>query len=92
MYYAIAGILILSMVFLPRVGLLAVYENYRVTQKRERVEDALKHLLDREQNGRHASPESLAGTLVFGPMDIPVGRFATLLDPQGAMFAVITLA
>jgi DtxR family Mn-dependent transcriptional regulator len=27
------------------------------------VEDALKHLLDREQHGRQASPESLAGTL-----------------------------
>jgi predicted enzyme related to lactoylglutathione lyase len=39
-----------------------------------------------------ATAQSLGGTLVFGPMDIPVGRFATLLDPQGAMFAVITLA
>jgi DtxR family transcriptional regulator, Mn-dependent transcriptional regulator len=56
-------ILILIAVFLPRVGLLAVYKAYRVAQEREQVEDALKHLLDREQQGRHASPESLAGML-----------------------------
>lgn len=48
---------------LPRVGLLALHRNYRAAQQREQIEDALKHLLDREQGGRHASPESLAGTL-----------------------------
>ncbi|MFD9049944.1 hypothetical protein ACFVZ9_24630, partial [Streptomyces zaomyceticus] len=26
---------------------------------------------------------------VFGPMDSPFGRFAAILDPQGAAFAVI---
>ena len=31
-------------------------------------------------------------TLVVGPIDIPVGRFAVLSDPTGAMFAVIALA
>jgi DtxR family Mn-dependent transcriptional regulator len=50
-------------IFLPRVGLLAIYKTYRATQEREQVEDALKHLLDREQHGRQASPESLAGAL-----------------------------
>lgn len=29
------------------------------------------------------------GTLQFGPMDTPYGRFAALADPQGAAFAVI---
>ena len=58
---ALALILLIS--FLPRVGLLALAKNYRAAQEREQVEDALKHLLDREQGGRHASPESLAGTL-----------------------------
>jgi DtxR family Mn-dependent transcriptional regulator len=38
------------------------------------VEDALKHLLDREQGGRHASPESLAGTL-----DLPRVKTTTLI-------------
>jgi len=34
--------------------------------------------------------QSLGGTLLNGPIDIPsVGRFAILLDPQGAVFAVI---
>lgn len=50
-------------VFLPRVGLLAIYKTWRATQARERVEDALKQLLDCEQRGRHASPESLGGAL-----------------------------
>ncbi|MGW7054311.1 VOC family protein [Streptomyces sp. NPDC054887] len=31
------------------------------------------------------------GTLHFGPMDSPFGRFAALMDPQGAAFAVIDL-
>ena len=32
---------------------------------------------------------SLGGTVVFGPTDIPgTGRFATIVDPQGATFAI----
>ena len=49
--------------FTPRVGFLALYKDWRSARNREQLEDALKHLLDREQQGRHASPESLAGTL-----------------------------
>jgi len=52
-----------TITFLPRVGLIAVFKTYRAALKRERMEDALKHLLDREQHGRQASPESLAGAL-----------------------------
>lgn len=62
-YLLIALAVILLVTFLPRVGLFAQYKSYRAAQERERVEDALKHLLDREQGGRHASPESLGGTL-----------------------------
>jgi predicted enzyme related to lactoylglutathione lyase len=36
-----------------------------------------------------ASTEGLAATLMVGPVDIPPGRFAILVDPTGAMFAVI---
>lgn len=54
---------LLLVTFAPRVGLLSFYQTYHLTHEREQVEDALKHLLDREQQGRHASPESLAGTL-----------------------------
>lgn len=61
--WIIAIALLLAAVFLPRVGLLTGYKNRRAAQEREQMEDALKHLLDREQQGRHASPESLAGTL-----------------------------
>jgi DtxR family Mn-dependent transcriptional regulator len=62
-FWIIAGIALLLAAFIPRVGLLAFYKTYRIAREREQVEDALKHLLDREQQGRHASPESLAGTL-----------------------------
>ena len=62
--------LMLVVVITPRVGLLAVYKTYRIAQEREQVEDALKHLLDREQQGRHASSESLAGTLDIQRSDV----------------------
>jgi predicted enzyme related to lactoylglutathione lyase len=39
-----------------------------------------------------ARAKELAGNVVVPPMDIPnVGRMATIVDPQGAAFAVITL-
>lgn len=35
--------------------------------------------------------KSLGATLVFGPADIPgTGRFSTLVDPQGAVFAIFS--
>lgn len=62
-FWYIAGALLLIYIVIPRFGLLALYRNWQAARQREQVEDALKHLLDREQAGRHASPESLAGTL-----------------------------
>jgi DtxR family Mn-dependent transcriptional regulator len=61
-WYALAALLLIY-ILIPRFGLLALYKDWRSTRQREQVEDALKHLLDREQGGRHASPESLAGSL-----------------------------
>jgi DtxR family Mn-dependent transcriptional regulator len=61
--WLVLGIILIAAIFIPRVGLLAIYKTYRIARERELVEDALKHLLDREQHGRQASPESLAGTL-----------------------------
>jgi DtxR family transcriptional regulator, Mn-dependent transcriptional regulator len=51
------------LIFLPSFGMLARWRAYRINRQREQVEDALKHLLNREQSGRHASPESIAGGL-----------------------------
>ena len=65
----------LIIVFLPRVGLLAVYKTYRAARGREQVEDALKHLLDCEQHGRQASPESLAGA-----MGLPRGQVTKVIE------------
>ena len=33
--------------------------------------------------------KAAGGRLVFGPLEIPVGRLATLFDPQGAAFSII---
>lgn len=57
---SILVILLLAALFAPK-QIAALRENHR----REEIEDALKHLIDREQQGRHASPESLAGTTGF---------------------------
>jgi len=38
-----------------------------------------------------ATTEKLGGSVSMPPMDIPVGRFAVLADPQGATFAVIKM-
>ncbi|MFJ9904619.1 VOC family protein [Streptomyces sp. NPDC101152] len=38
-----------------------------------------------------AKATKLGGTLRFGPMDSPYGRFAALSDPQGASFSVIDI-
>jgi predicted enzyme related to lactoylglutathione lyase len=38
-----------------------------------------------------AKATELGGTLRFGPMDSPFGRFAALSDPQGASFSVIDM-
>lgn len=38
-----------------------------------------------------AKAAAIGGTVFAGPVDTPVGRMATIRDPQGAMFSVITL-
>ena len=72
-WYALAALLLIY-IFIPRFGLFALYRDWRSARQREQVEDALKHLLNREQGGRHASPESLAGTL-----DLPRVRTISLI-------------
>lgn len=60
-------LLVLIGLFLPSYGGLAQLAAWREKRRRELVEDALKHLLDREYEGRHASLQSLAGTLNISP-------------------------
>lgn len=63
LWIGIIAFVLLTASLVPRYGLLARLKYWQAFQARERMEDALKHLIDREQQGRHASPESLAGTL-----------------------------
>lgn len=76
-------LLILIAALMPRYGLLALYKDWRSTRQRELVEDALKHLIDREQGGRHASPESLAGTLNLPRVDVT--RLVADMESQGLL-------
>ena len=38
---------------------------------------------------RSRRPRSSGGGLVFGPLDVPTGRMATLFDPQGAAVSIL---
>jgi predicted enzyme related to lactoylglutathione lyase len=38
-----------------------------------------------------AKAQELGGTVVVPPTDIPIGRFAVLIDPQGASFSIIQM-
>ncbi|MEW6286308.1 MAG: FeoA domain-containing protein [Chloroflexota bacterium] len=73
----------LIVVLTPRFGLLAFYKVWKSAKEREQLEDALKHLLDREQQGRHASPESLAGTLNLSRAKVT--RLISDMEAQGLL-------
>jgi uncharacterized protein len=36
-----------------------------------------------------AKAQQLGGSTVFGPMEVPTGKFAAIHDPQGAVFSVV---
>ncbi|MBU1101202.1 MAG: DtxR family transcriptional regulator [Bacteroidetes bacterium] len=56
-------LIILSYVFWPKKGLLAIFKGSSINSKREKIEDALKHLYDCEYNSNRCSMDSLAGNL-----------------------------
>lgn len=68
-------ILLAVAVFWPRHGLLARWRQAHDLARRMRREDALKHILKSEANGRVATLESIAGAL-----HITTGSAARLLD------------
>jgi DtxR family transcriptional regulator, Mn-dependent transcriptional regulator len=83
MNWILPVLLLAVIVLMPRYGALALYREWRKARQREQVEDALKHLLDREQQGRHASPESLAGMLNLSR--VKVTRLITDMEAQGLL-------
>jgi DtxR family Mn-dependent transcriptional regulator len=84
----VLGAALLIWAVLPRVGLLARLRRWKELRRREQLEDALKHLLDDEQAGRHATPEDLAGALrlSMGRVMRLVARMQAqgLIEPRGA--------
>ncbi len=75
MIWIITAILLFVITLFPRYGIWAQLRHRAEARRRELVEDALKHLLDREQEGRHASLESLAGYL-----DLSLARTLRLVE------------
>lgn len=83
MNWILVSVILIIVLFIPRYGILALYKDWRSARQRERVEDALKHLIDREQSGRHASPESLAGTLNLPRVEVT--RLIADMESQGLL-------
>ena len=75
--------ILLVIIFAPRFGLLVFYQDWRSAREREQLEDALKHLLDREQQGRYASPESIAGTLDLNRSKVT--RLVSNMESEGLL-------
>lgn len=59
--------LILVYIFIPVYGGLARYQKWQEKRQRELVEDALKFLIDREQQGRHTTVDALGTALKISP-------------------------
>ena len=65
-FWYIAVALLLIYIVIPRFGLLALYKDWQAARQRERVEDALKHLLDREQGGKeHLRAQNIEPHVLF---------------------------
>jgi len=74
-YLILAGLAALAVVWWPQHGLWARWRSAQRLSRRIRQEDALKHLLKSEANGRVATLNSLAGKL-----HITTGNAARLLE------------
>lgn len=81
LFYIFLALLIWA--FLPKIGFWALWQTYRAARAREQVEDALKHLLDNEQNGLHATIDSLAGALDISRKQ--AGELAEHMAEQGLL-------
>jgi predicted enzyme related to lactoylglutathione lyase len=46
----------------------------------------------RDADATAAKAQELGGSVVIQPLDVPVGRMASIVDPQGAFFSVIALS
>jgi DtxR family Mn-dependent transcriptional regulator len=61
--WILIGLLLLLIAFMPRWGVFAQYRRWRAAAERERIEDALKQLLDSQWQGRPTSLRGLAAAL-----------------------------
>ena len=77
----LAAILTAAILFVPKAGLLALWNRFRSHRDRTRSEDALKHILAWRQRSGPASLESLAGSLRLSPSTVL--HLATRLETAG---------
>lgn len=62
-WFVVVVLLAAAAVLWPGVGLLTLTRRWKDLRRRERFEDALKHILAWDQRAQDATPESLAGAL-----------------------------
>jgi len=65
-WIVVVGLAGLGVLAWPRLGLWARWRQAQALARRSRREDALKHILKSEANGRTATLDSLAGVLAIG--------------------------
>lgn len=75
------AVIALVAVLAPRVGLLAYWSRRTASAHREAIEDALKHLLEREYRGRSGSFTSLGGALRLS--DAALMALLSRMETQG---------
>jgi len=77
----VLAVFVLVATLLPRVGLLAYWTRRTTSARRAAVEDALKHLLEREYRGRSGSFSSLGGVLRLS--DAALMALLSRMETQG---------
>lgn len=84
LFFVAALLAVAWLLFWPGIGVVPLVRRALLTDERESIEDALKHLYDREYTGSVASIQSLAGAL-----EISTSRVAPLTQRLEAMGLVV---
>ena len=63
-------LLVFVVLFFPKIGLWERWRQYKKSQKKELLEDALKYIFDQEQQGHYVNTDSLQGKLKLNPKTV----------------------
>ena len=77
----IGFLLLLLLFFFPKIGLVNRWKQYRKSNERERLEDALKYIFDMEQQGQPVNVDALVGKLKISSNQ--VYQLLAIMSEQG---------